>query len=93
MKLPFSFVSQPSDANTIGSIAGVASIDWSCAVQVMAAANIGSGGIFEATTGQTLYVALGTENDWQAHGFIHPVVYMLPLFYRTLLSAASELLF
>ena len=33
----------------------------------MAAANIGSGGIFEATTGQTLYVALGTENDWQTH--------------------------
>ena len=84
---------QPLDANTIGSIAGVASIDWSCAVQVMAAANIGSRGVFEATTGQTLYVALGAENDWQVHMFIRPVVYMLPLLYRTLLFAASELLF
>lgn len=42
------------DANTIGSIAGVASIDWGCAVQVMAAANIGSNGVFEATEAQTL---------------------------------------
>ena len=72
-------MSQPLDANTIGFIAGLASIDWSCAVQVMAAANIGSGGIFEATTGQTLCVALGTENDWQAHTFVQPVVYMSPL--------------
>ncbi|KAL1740224.1 amino acid/polyamine transporter I [Schizophyllum fasciatum] len=30
-------------ANTIGSVAAVASIDWGCAVQVMAAAGIGSG--------------------------------------------------
>ncbi|KIK56176.1 hypothetical protein GYMLUDRAFT_174701 [Collybiopsis luxurians FD-317 M1] len=39
-------------ANTIGSIAAVASIDWGCAVQVMAAASIGSGGAFEATDGE-----------------------------------------
>ncbi|KAJ3506420.1 hypothetical protein NLJ89_g6880 [Agrocybe chaxingu] len=39
-------------ANTIGSIAAVASIDWGCAVQVMAAANIGSGGVFEPTSAQ-----------------------------------------
>jgi len=47
-----------SDANTIGSIAAVASIDWGCAVQVMAAANIGSNGEFSATNAQTLYVAI-----------------------------------
>lgn len=41
-----------SDANTIGAIAGIASIDWGCAVQVMAAAAIGSNGSFRATTGQ-----------------------------------------
>ncbi|KAI0790897.1 amino acid permease-domain-containing protein [Abortiporus biennis] len=29
-------------ANTIGSISAIASIDWGCAVQIMAAANIGS---------------------------------------------------
>ena len=40
------------DANTIGSIAAVASIDWGAAVQVMAAANIGSG--YEATRATTL---------------------------------------
>lgn len=41
------------DANTIGSIAAVASIDWGCAVQIMAAANIGSAdGSFVATSGQ-----------------------------------------
>jgi hypothetical protein len=47
-----------ADANTIGSIAAVASIDWGCAIQVMAAASIGSGGTFEATAAQTLYVIL-----------------------------------
>lgn len=39
------------DANTLGSIACIASIDWGCAVQVMAAASIGSGGAYVATTG------------------------------------------
>ena len=42
------------DSNTIGSIAGVASIDWGCAVQVMAAVTIGSGGSFRATPAQLL---------------------------------------
>ncbi|KAF8183810.1 amino acid transporter [Mycena galopus ATCC 62051] len=47
-------------ANTIGSIASIASIDWAAAVQVMAAANIGSDGNFVATSGQTygVYVAI-----------------------------------
>ncbi|KAF5381938.1 hypothetical protein D9757_007583 [Collybiopsis confluens] len=39
-------------ANTIGSVAALASIDWGCAVQIMAAANIGSSGSFEATDAQ-----------------------------------------
>ncbi|KAK7440043.1 hypothetical protein VKT23_017294 [Stygiomarasmius scandens] len=39
-------------ANTIGSISAVASIDWGCAVQVLAAATIGSDGAFEPTTAQ-----------------------------------------
>jgi hypothetical protein len=43
-----------SDSNTIGSIASVASIDWGCAVQVMAAATIGSGGTFSPTSAQLL---------------------------------------
>ncbi|KAG9095817.1 GABA-specific high-affinity permease, partial [Ceratobasidium sp. 392] len=45
-------------ANTLGSIACIASIDWGCAVQVMAAATIGSGGNYVATTGQTYAVYL-----------------------------------
>ncbi|KAJ6526559.1 amino acid/polyamine transporter I [Mycena vulgaris] len=47
-------------ANTIGSIASVASIDWAAAVQVMAAVNIGSDGRFEATSAQTygVYAAI-----------------------------------
>ncbi|OBZ74436.1 putative amino-acid permease C11D3.08c [Grifola frondosa] len=47
-------------ANTIGSIASVASIDWGCAVQIAAAATIGSGGTFAATNAQTfgIYVAI-----------------------------------
>ncbi|TFY70806.1 hypothetical protein EVG20_g2193 [Dentipellis fragilis] len=47
-------------ANTVGSIAGVASIDWGAAVQVMAAASIGSDEAFSATSGQTyaVYVAI-----------------------------------
>ena len=40
------------DANTLGSIACIASIDWGCAIQVMAAASIGSGGTYVATTGK-----------------------------------------
>jgi hypothetical protein len=37
-------------------IAGLASIDWGCAVQVMAAASIGSNGAFEPTSAQLLWV-------------------------------------
>ncbi|KAI0717739.1 APC amino acid permease [Cerioporus squamosus] len=43
-------------ANTIGSIASVASIDWGCAVQITAAASIGSGQTFTATNAQTFGV-------------------------------------
>ncbi|KAF8438637.1 amino acid/polyamine transporter I [Boletus edulis BED1] len=52
--LPF-----PSDANTIGNIAGVASVDWACAVQIAAAINIGNQQ-FVATQTQTfgIYVAV-----------------------------------
>ncbi|CAE6518491.1 unnamed protein product, partial [Rhizoctonia solani] len=41
-------------------MACIASIDWGCAVQVTAAATIGSGGNFVATTGQTygIYLAI-----------------------------------
>lgn len=44
------------DANTVGTVGAVASIDWGCAVQIMAAASIGSGQTFTATSAQTLYV-------------------------------------
>jgi len=43
-------------ANTIGSIAAIASIDWGCAVQVMAAATIGSNSTFQPTSAQTFGV-------------------------------------
>ncbi|KAI0668854.1 APC amino acid permease [Trametes maxima] len=43
-------------ANTIGSVASVASIDWGCAVQITAAASIGSGQTFSATNAQTFGV-------------------------------------
>ncbi|KAF8325369.1 APC amino acid permease [Amanita rubescens] len=42
--------------NTIGNISGVASIDWGCAVQITAAASIGSGLKFQATPAQTFGV-------------------------------------
>ena len=42
------------DANTIGMIGAVASVDWGLAVQVMAAASIGSDMNFVPSTGQTL---------------------------------------
>ncbi|KAL1938951.1 hypothetical protein VTO73DRAFT_11104 [Trametes versicolor] len=47
-------------ANTIGSIASVASIDWGCAVQITAAASIGTGQTYSATNAQTfgVYVAV-----------------------------------
>ncbi|KAI0077673.1 APC amino acid permease [Panus rudis PR-1116 ss-1] len=39
--------------NTIGSISAIASIDWGCAVQIMAAASIGSNETFTPTNAQT----------------------------------------
>lgn len=46
-----------TDSNTIGSIAAIASIDWGCAVQIMAAARIGSKDqSFDPTNAQLLYV-------------------------------------
>ncbi|KAH9910794.1 amino acid/polyamine transporter I, partial [Amylocystis lapponica] len=43
-------------SNTIGLIAGVASVDWGCAVQLMAAVSIGSNTTFVPTTSQTFGV-------------------------------------
>ncbi|TBU42324.1 APC amino acid permease [Dichomitus squalens] len=40
-------------SNSMGLIAGVASIDWGCAVQLMAAVSIGSNETFVPTTAQT----------------------------------------
>lgn len=47
-------------ANTIGSIASVASIDWGCAVQITAAASIGTGEVWVATNAETfgIYAAI-----------------------------------
>jgi len=47
-------------ANTVGSTASVASIDWGCAVQIMAAASIGSNHTFVPTSAKTygVYVAV-----------------------------------
>ncbi|EPS95697.1 hypothetical protein FOMPIDRAFT_1053952 [Fomitopsis schrenkii] len=45
-------------SNTIGLIAGVSSVDWGCAVQLMAAVSIGSGQTWSPTTGQTYAVFL-----------------------------------
>ena len=42
------------DANTIGNIAAVASIDWGCAVQVMAAITIASDDTFSPNSAQLL---------------------------------------
>ena len=44
------------DSNTMGNISGIASIEWGCAIQLMAAVSIGSGMTFRPTTAQTLYV-------------------------------------
>ncbi|KAG7088750.1 hypothetical protein E1B28_012718 [Marasmius oreades] len=46
--------------NTAAYIAGVASVDWGCATQLMAAVTIGSGGTFVATNAQVfgVYCAL-----------------------------------
>ncbi|KAF7421017.1 GABA-specific high-affinity permease [Pleurotus ostreatus] len=43
-------------ANTIGSIAALASIDWGCAVQILAAASIGTHESYSPTDAQTLGV-------------------------------------
>ncbi|KAI9430635.1 amino acid/polyamine transporter I, partial [Lactarius indigo] len=44
-------------ANTIRSIGAVASADWGAAIQIMAAAGIGSHGSFTPTNSQTFFVA------------------------------------
>ncbi|KAH0579728.1 hypothetical protein H2248_002567 [Termitomyces sp. 'cryptogamus'] len=43
-------------AYAVGSISAFSSIDWGCAVQIMAAATIGSGGTFQPTSAQTYAV-------------------------------------
>jgi len=43
-----------ADVNTSAYVAGMASVDWGCATQLVAAVNIGSGGAFKATNVQTL---------------------------------------
>ncbi|KIM68949.1 hypothetical protein SCLCIDRAFT_7133 [Scleroderma citrinum Foug A] len=47
-------------ADTIGYISGLASVDWGCAVQITAAASIGSGQTYVATSAQTfgIFVAV-----------------------------------
>lgn len=54
-------------SNTMGNLASVASTDWGCAVQLMAAVSIGSNMAFVPTTGQIygVYAALLIS-----HGFI-----------------------
>ncbi|KAF9004593.1 amino acid/polyamine transporter I [Cyathus striatus] len=45
-------------SNTVSNVASVASVDWGCAVQVMAAASIGSGLKFQPTVAQTFILFL-----------------------------------
>jgi len=47
-------------SSTVGNIAALASTDWACAVQITAAATIGSNGSYTATNAQTfgIYLAL-----------------------------------
>jgi hypothetical protein len=49
-----SLIRSGKDANTIGNIAAVASIDWGCAVQVMAAVTIASDDAFSPNSAQLL---------------------------------------
>ncbi len=42
------------DSNTISNVASVAGVNWACAIQIMAAASIGSDLSFQATIPQTL---------------------------------------
>jgi len=44
-----------ADANTIGSIAGFASINWGAAIQVMTAVTIGTNNAIHETAGRLLY--------------------------------------
>ncbi|OJT12376.1 hypothetical protein TRAPUB_11078 [Trametes pubescens] len=46
-------------SNSIGLISGVASVDWGCAVQLMAAVSLGRDEGFAPTTGQTYGVFVG----------------------------------
>ncbi|CDO77529.1 hypothetical protein BN946_scf184912.g28, partial [Trametes cinnabarina] len=55
-KRVFSWVAGYS--NTMGLVSGLASIEWGCAVQLMAAVSIGTNERFIPTTGQTLCLAI-----------------------------------
>ena len=56
-------ISPYPDANTIGTTAGVASIDWGAAVQVMAAVSIGLDGTYTPTRAQLLYVIFANSQQ------------------------------
>ncbi|KAL4081536.1 amino acid/polyamine transporter I [Scleroderma yunnanense] len=72
-------------ANTIAYISGLASVDWGCAVQITAAASIGSGQTYVATIAQTygIYIAI-----LLSHGLVcsltTPILARLQNFYFTI---------
>ncbi|KAG6845086.1 hypothetical protein H0H87_000991 [Tephrocybe sp. NHM501043] len=63
------------NSNTVGNIASVASVDWGLAVQIMAAASIGSNQTFTATTGQTLYAPCFTLDAPDMHLTYYTVLF------------------
>ncbi|KAK7457045.1 hypothetical protein VKT23_010348 [Stygiomarasmius scandens] len=76
-------------ANTISNIASVASVDWGCAVQIMAAVSIGLDLDFEATTAQTFGLFCGLLIS---HGLINSVTPRLIAHLQTLFVAVNILL-
>jgi len=77
------------DANTIGSIAALASIDWGAAVQIMAAITIGTNGDFEVTRARLLQVVVLSFHLLSADQ--HPLAgFMLPSSLAMLLYVALE---
>ena len=77
------------DANTVGTVGAVASIDWGCAVQIMAAASIGSNQNFTATSAQTLYARFTWILRLKTQTSLSLVPYTSPSSAHTSSSAAS----
>ncbi|KAI6117455.1 amino acid permease-domain-containing protein [Pisolithus croceorrhizus] len=82
-----------ADANATGYIAGVAAVDWSCAIQITAAMSIGSGQAYIATNAQiyNFHPSKGTKDLHRRQHLVRICLYGWPEGFTFILSFMAPL--